>query len=69
MMKENNKVTLFIVTVLMALIGAITLMILVAVFLGENISQWNPTAAVGGCFGTGGVIWGSLMAYLSTSNR
>ena len=62
-MKENSKLTLFIVTMLMALVSAVTILILIAVFLGVNITQWNPVAVLGSGFGMGGVIWGILMTY------
>lgn len=62
-MKENSKLTLFIVTILMALVSAVTILILIAVFLGVNITQWNPVAVLGSGFGMSGVIWGILMTY------
>ncbi|MGN0341494.1 MAG: hypothetical protein ACI4DO_01765 [Roseburia sp.] len=61
-MKENSKLTLFIVTILIALISAVTILILVAVFLGVNITQWNSVVTLSTCFGMGGVIWGILVS-------
>lgn len=62
-MKENSKLTLLIVTVLMALVSAVTILILIAVFLGINITQWSPAVILGSGFGMSGVIWGILMTY------